>query len=204
MKPDPTIHRPSRLALGCALLLMTGWLVGCGGGSSGPTDPAPPSATGGNLKILMVDAPADEICELWVYIDELRVKPDGEPAMLLGDDPIGLVDLLELRSGPPLLLVDLGVEQGRYQFIEILLDEDQSFVVESASEDPGEPVCPGDTVPLQIPSEKFKVNGGPFDVGANTTVTIDFDAARSLKRKGSASNPQGWKLKPAVSITDID
>lgn len=200
----PTSHLGNLRVIGL-LLLAVGSLAGCGGsgGSSSPTDPTPPGAATGNLKIMMIDAPADEICELWVYISELRVKPDGEPPVLLNGDEIGLVELLELRNGPPVELVNIGVEQGRYQFIEILLDEDQGFVVESASEDPAELVCPGDVVALQTPSSKVKVAGGPFDVTANTTITIDFDAKKSLKRKGSASNPKGWQLKPSVSITEI-
>jgi len=203
MKPGNTKNRSRALGVTGSLLLVFGWLPACGGGGSGPTEPDQPGVANGNLEILLVDAPADEICELWVYIEDLRVKPDGEPPVSLGGDPIGLVELLALRDGPPALLVDAGVEQRRYQFIEILLDQDQSFVVESASDDPANPVCPGDVVDLQIPSEKFKVTGGPFDVTANTAVTIDFDAAKSLKRKGSSNNPKGWMLNPDVSIVEV-
>ena len=202
MTSGTTTHRDRALGVAGCLLLAVGWLHACGGGSDGPTAPDQPGANG-NLEILLVDAPADEICELWVYIEDLRVKPDGQPAFSLGGDPIGPVELLALRNGPPALLVDAGVEQGRYQFIEILLDQDQSFVVESAADDPANPVCPGEVVDLQIPSEKFKVNGGPFDVTANTAVILDFDAAKSLKRKGSTNNPKGWRLNPDVSIVEV-
>lgn len=187
-----------------ALMAVLGFgLATCGG--SGPTDPSGgDSSQNAILSIMMVDAPADEICELWVYIKDLRVKPDGQPPAILGNDEIGLVELLELQDGPAARLGDFGVEKGTYQFIEILLDQDQSFVVESAGDDPDHPSCPGAQVPLQIPSEKIKINGGPFEVNQNTTVTIDFDAKKSLKRKGSEANPQGWKLKPDISIVEVD
>ncbi len=203
MSPTGHLIRTPSLAVAFAGFSAAVWLAGCGGSSS-PTAPNADTPASGQLTIMMVDAPTDEICELWVYIEDLRVKPDGQPSMVLDNQDIGLVELLALRDGPPVTLGEFGVEAGRYQFIEMLLDQDRSFVVESSSEDAGNLVCPGEQVPLQIPSEKFKINGGPFDVGPNTTVTIDFDAEKSLKRRGSPTNPRGWQLKPEVSIIDVD
>jgi len=175
----------------------------CGGGS-GPTEPVDPSRNG-NLTILMVDDPTDEICKLWVYFEALRVKPDGESAQLrtLGVDPQAY-DLLTLRDGTVATLGQFQIAQGPYQFIEVLLDQTQSFVVEKGPDNDCDTDVFGDEMPLQIPSEKFKVNGIPFDVTQNTTITIDFDAKKSLKRKGSETNPRGWKLKPDVSIIEVD
>ena len=107
--------------LGLAVAIASG---SCGS-SSNPTSPP----DGGNLRIMLTDAPSDEICQLVVFFDDIRVKPDGLPSVLLGDQ-FGEFDLLELQDGPPVLLGDFGVEQGLYQFIEMLLDESQSFVVE--------------------------------------------------------------------------
>ncbi len=203
MRHTTRFHTRRALMLSALLAVLTLSATSCG--SSGPTDPnGGDSSANGTLTLLLIDAPSDEICELWVYIEDLRVKPDGQPAEILGNEDPGPVELLELQSGPPLLLGEFGVEAGRYQFIEILLDQDQSYVVESAGDDPTNPTCPGESVPLQIASEKFKVNGGPFEVSENTTVTLDFDARKSLKRKGSESNPRGWKLKPEVSIVEVE
>jgi len=196
--------KESKPFMAAALLALVALLASSCGGSS-PTDPAgvDPSQNG-TLTIMMVDAPSDEICELWVYIKDLRVKQDGQPPVILGNEDIGFVELLELQDGQAVRLGDFRLERTRYQFIEILLDEDQSYVIESAGDDPDHPICPGEQVPLQIPSEKFKVNGDPFDVTRNTTVTLDFDAQKSLKRKGSAANPRGWKLNPDVSIVEVN
>lgn len=177
-------------------------LASCGSSSS-PTAPA----GGGNLQIKLMDAPTDEICKLVVYIEDLRVKPDGLPQMLLGNQ-IGEFDLLELQDGPPVLLGDFAVDPGLYQFIEILLDESQSFVVEKIDPDNSDRVdnCLDEPSPLQIPSAKFKVNGGPFEVDDRTEIVIDFDAEKSLSRKtgGGGGADKGWQLKPDVSIAQVD
>ena len=171
-----------------------------GGGDDGTT-------TTGTLAIKMIDEPTEEICQLVVYIKDIRVKPDGESPMLLGTD-IGSWDLLSLTQGVEAPLGTWVVDAGVYQFIEMLLDESRSHVIERNLDVPGTddvPNCFDDIqTPLQIPSEKFKVNGGPFSVATETTVTIDFDAKNSLKRKGSPNNPKGWQLNPKVSIVEVD
>lgn len=177
---------------------------GSGGTGDGGTEDGGTSS--GTLAIQMIDDPTEEICELYVYIRDIRVKPDQESPILLGTD-IGLYELLALQDGPPASLGEWVVDGGLYQFIEILLDEDLSYVVEKDPLDPGTsdaPNCLKTTSALQIPSEKVKVNGGPFTVAAETMITIDFDAEKSLKRKGSSKNPKGWQLKPTVSIVGVE
>lgn len=175
---------------------------GSGGTGDGGSDDG---STSGTLAINMIDDPTDEICQLWVYIRDIRAKPDGQSPLLLGTE-IGAFELLELQEGPPAPLGEWVVDAGTYQFIEMLLDESQSYVIEVDPDDPGtaeDPNCLEAPADLQIPSAKFKVNGGPFSVAAETMVTIDFDAKNSLKRKGSAKNPKGWQLNPKVSIVGV-
>jgi hypothetical protein len=169
--------------------------------SSGTTDT---DVTGGSLQISMTDAPTDEICKLVVYIADLRVKKDGSPAEVLGAvNGVGEYDLMQLQNGQEVVLGNFEVEQGLYQFIEMLLDESQSYVVEKV--DPLVDIdfdnCPDVRSPLKIPSAKFKINGGPFEVDEQTEVLIDFDAKKSLKTTG---NGKTWQLKPDVSIADVD
>jgi hypothetical protein len=159
----------------------------------------------------MTDLPTDEICELWVFVREFRVKPDGQPTERLPIEGGGVaVELLALQAGPPEQMGTFVLPEGRFQFIEILLDQDLSYVIEKVPDSPGSPtlICPLplnplEQQPLQIPSEKFKINGGPFDVVGDTEVLIDFDAGKSLKRKGSEKNPKGWQLNPKVSIVSV-
>ena len=182
-----------------------------GSGDSGSSDSSDDSSdttdtdvTGGSLQISMTDAPTDEICELWVFIEDLRVKMDGSPPQIL--TPTGgsrAYNLMDLQNGNEISLGEWEVETGLYQFIEMLLDETQSHVVEMI--DPADPElgCELEESPLQIPSEKFKINGGPFEVEELTKVLIDFDADKSLKRKGNDKNDKGWMLKADVSIVEV-
>ncbi len=126
-----------------------------------------------------------------VFIVELKVKPDGAPVERFAST-IGLVDLLTLQGGATELLGDEQVAAGTYQFIEFLLDEDQSYVVDAVT---------GDTLPVKIPSEKIKIKGGPFAVPAEglTSVLVDFDAEKSLKKTGNGR----YQLKPDVSIVQV-
>ena len=185
---------------------------GTGSSDSGSSDSSDDSdgttdtdVTGGSLQISMTDAPTDEICHLFVHIAELRIKKDETPPEMLG--PIDVAyDLLELQNGQEVLLGDFEVPQGLYQFIEMLLDESESYVVEKIiPKDPiGEGNCKDpefDREPLKIPSAKFKINGGPFEVGDQTEVLIDFDAKNSLKRTG---NGKTYQLKADVSIAEVD
>lgn len=167
---------------------------------SGTTDTG---VTGGSLQISMTDAPTDEICELVVFIEDLRVKKDGSPAQILGAvNGIGKYDLLLLQD-EKVILGNFDVEAGLYQFIEMLLDESQSYVIEKI--DPTNDSilgnCEEDESPLKIPSAKFKINGGPFEVDEHTEVLIDFNAKNSLKSTG---NGKTWQLKPDVSIAEVD
>ena len=90
------------------------------GSGSGGGNPGDGGTTSGKLAIQMIDDPTEEICQLWVYIRDIRVKPDQEPPILLGTG-IGLYELLALQEGPPAPLGDWEVDEGTYQFIEMLL-----------------------------------------------------------------------------------
>jgi len=177
---------------------------GSSDGSDDSDDTTDTGVTGGLLQISMTDAPTDEICELVVFIEDLRVKKDGSPAQILGAvNGIGEYDLMLLQDGQVVLLGDFDVDQGLYQFIEMLLDESQSYVIEKI--DPTNDSilgnCEEDESPLKIPSAKFKINGGPFEVDEHTEVLIDFNAKNSLKSTG---NGKTWQLKADVSIAEVD
>lgn len=189
---------------------------GSGSGGSGDSGNTDGSGQSGTLTVRMRDDAIDQVCELWVHIVELRVKPSGEPVTFLGsiDETI---DLLTLQNGKDAVLGDFGVPTGTYQFIEMLLDQDLSYVIEK---DPDSELCLTDEeVPLQIPSEKFKIKGPPFAVTESTVAKIHFDAPKSLKEKGGGNGngngnsngngnkddkeSKGWMLKADVTLEDV-
>jgi hypothetical protein len=195
--PCPRPLSPSRWLLACLLA------AACSGGG-GDTPTTPPGTGGesggaggtgeamGRLVLEMTDAPVDDVTQLVVWVSGLKVKPAGAPTTRI-DAELGPYDLLALRGGVTTILADALVEAGTYQFIEILLDETQSYVVEKET---------GLQAPLAISPDKIKLNGGPFDVleGGTTSVLFDFDAERSLLQRGNGS----WLLHPFLEVLEVE
>lgn len=165
---------------GGALLLTTLFVTGFACSGSGSTSPNPQS----QLTIRMTDAPTDEASQVNVYISGLTIKPAGQPVVRIASE-VGLVDLLTLRATTRDLAV-VGVAPGSYEYVQVELDPARSTVVERAS---------GAIRPLQIASQEIKVLGG-FTVpeAGGAVVTLDFDAAASLKKVGVGQ----WLLTPVI------
>ena len=161
------------------LVVVVGLVGACGGSGDSPTAP-----TGGTLIVRLTDDPADEVSEINVFISGLTVKPFESPVVRIAQE-IGIVDLLTLQDSTQ-VLTTAAVEPGSYQFIQVDLDETQSTIVELAS---------GVTKDLKIPSQEIKVFGG-FEVleDGTTTLTLDFDGAQSLKKRGNGE----WLLQPVI------
>jgi len=183
-QPFPTSFRRARpffLPLVLALAFAAGsTLLACHG--DGPTGPHPM----GRLQIRLTDAPTAEADAVNVFVSGLTIKRVGEPAELHLANELGLFDLLTLQ-GTTQELVDFGVAAGDYEFVQIELDPARSNIVETST---------GEEKPVQIPSREIKVLGG-FTVpeGGDTTVTLDFDAAASLRHLGNGD----WLLTPVIS-----
>ncbi len=162
---------------------------GSGDGSSGGSEGG--STGTGRLQLEMTDAPVDDVTQLVVWVSGLKVKLSGQPTAHI-DARLGAYDLLQLQGGASEVLADAQVAAGTYQYIEILLDESRSFVVERAT---------GRQAPLDIASDKAKLNGPPFDVLENgtTVVLFDFDAERSLTQRGNGT----WLLHPVLEIVEV-
>ena len=149
-------------------------------------DGSPTSPDGvGRLTVQLTDAPTDEVSAVNVFVTGLTIKPADDPVLRIANE-LGPIDLLSLE-GTTEELVSLGVPAGDYQFVHVELDESRSDVVEVAS---------GQTRPLRIASEEVKVLAG-FTVpeGGETTITLDFDAAASLRKLGNGD----WLLTPVIT-----
>lgn len=165
---------------------MTAVLGACGGGDS--SSGAGGTASGsGTLAVRMTDAHTDSVSEVNVRIVGLTVKRADAPVERL-DFPGRNIELLALENTSE-LLTTAEVAAGSYEFIQVELDQSQSNVVDS-----------GDTKPLQIPSEKIKVQGG-FEVGPDgtTTLLLDFDAEESLVKRGDGQ----WLLRPVIVLANV-
>ena len=150
--------------------------------SDNPTSPSGSS----NLRLMLTDAPAG-VDQVNIYFTSVDAKPVGgskERLQLeLATNPIDLLTLDDRVVGFATGVVD----SGDYEFIHINIDQDRSYLVEN-----------GVRKPLKVPSQEIKVVGGfSIDDDHTTTLTLDFDADKSLNKLGNGD----WMLHPVVIIT---
>jgi hypothetical protein len=168
-------------------------VVGYGCGGSGPVSPSLSldetfsTTLTGRLTILMKDAPIDNLSEVHVYITGVSTQVDGGTVLSMQEN-FGDVDLLTIRD-TTITVVNTEVPSASYEYVGFNLDESQSYVIES-----------GVRKPLSIPDGNVRVEG-PFNVtqGATTTITLDFDAKKSLTHDPDGS----WSMNPVVEIASI-
>lgn len=154
--------------------------------SDSPTSPI----GGGNLSLMLTDAPLDDVDEVNIYFTSVTAKPVGQPVeeleLTLTENPINLLSLTDTTVS----FATGVVEPGEYEFLHINIDEERSNIVENGVEKP-----------LQIPSEEIKILGGfAVEDDHTTTITLDFDAEKSLLRLGNG----GWLMVPVIVITGND
>lgn len=166
--------------------LMTGSCSSSPASPSSNGSPASPTGGSGMLKLMLTDAPTDEVEEVNMYFTSVTVKPVGGPVEELDIDlAVNPVDLLTLEGSVADFASGL-VPAGEYEFVHINIDEDLSHLVVNGMEKS-----------LKVPSEEIKILRR-FTVGGESTtvMTLDFDARASLLRLGNGE----WLLKPAIVI----
>jgi hypothetical protein len=164
---------------------------GCGG--SGPISPSLSldetfsTALTGRLAILMTDAPIDDLSEVHVYITGVSTQVNGGTILSMHEN-FGDAELLALRN-KTMTVVNTEIPSATYNYVGFDLDESQSYVIEN-----------GVRKSLSIPNGSVRVEG-PFNVteGATTTVTLDFDAKKSLTHHSDGS----WSMNPVVKVASI-
>jgi hypothetical protein len=169
-------------------LVWGGW--GCGNSSTSSNPPA----GYGTLQVSLTDGPIDltQINNLFVTFDELYVVPNSDslppdssatPIHVLSS-PVTL-DLLALSNGLTTVLGTAFLPDGDYRSINILLDEGNTWLIESD----------GDSFDVKVPSSRIKVIAN-FNVTAGqvTDLVLDFDAAASLIKTGNGT----YILRPVI------
>jgi len=152
-------------------------------------NPASPSGTGSNLRLMLTDAPAG-VDQVNIYFTSVDAKPVGGPlehlALNLSSNPIDLLTLDDKVVG----FAAGEVDAGQYEFVHINIDQDRSYLIEN-----------GVRKTLRVPSQEIKVVGG-FEIDDDdvTTLTLDFDADASLNKLGNGD----WMLRPVVLIAGKD
>jgi len=139
------------------------------------------------LEVRLTDAPGDYE-EVNIDIQSVEINTDdGETGWRTLDNiETGVYNILELTNGLDTLLASAELPAGRISQIRLILGEENSIKVG------------GETFPLSTPSAQqsgLKLNlQAVLTEGITYTITLDFDAARSIVKKGNG----GYSLKPVI------
>lgn len=136
----------------------------------------------------LTDAPADkEIVAVHVDVQEIRYSTNGENWTDLAISPV-IVNLLDFQNGKDTLLSNIELEAGvKIQQIRLLLGENNTITLSDGTEHA-----------IQTPSAQesgLKINvQSEAEVHSGYKVVIDFDASRSIVKRGNGE----YLLKPVI------
>lgn len=187
-------HAPFACAIiGIAALAM---MAGCGGGSDVGAPGGDDSGTG-TMQVLLTDAPAADVAEVWVNIAEIQLVAEDDGGIVVLDESVlpgltGEVDLLTLADD----ILELGeaeVAVGSYLQIRLVLHPDGNRIV----------LPDGTEHILTVPSgaqSGVKVNFADESLeiveGSTTTLLLDFMAAPSVHQ---AAQSGMWIMRPVIN-----
>ncbi len=188
-----------------AVTILALQLTACGGGGESTTS----SNTVSGLVLSITDAAIDNdrIAEVWVRFTEVIVHAsDGTLTTYQVEDnsdpgnikPYRDIELKSLVSGKTMLLGEIPLTAGNYDWIRLVIDAANTYVVETG----------GGSYRVKCPSctqSGFKLNRAfTIDTSGWTDFTIDFDLRKSL----TLSNPNrarqdgDYILRPTLRIID--
>jgi hypothetical protein len=171
-------------------------LAACGGGGSG----------NGTMRVSLTDAPACGYDTVYVTVERVRVhrsataEPGDSGWAEIVVSPARRIDLLSLTNGVHELLGQTQLPAGTYTQMRLVLAEN------GASAPFANAVTPtgGGEVPLDTPSGQqsgLKINlNVEVQPDQIADVVIDFDACKSVVRRGSTGR---FNLKPVLSATTV-
>lgn len=138
------------------------------------------------LEVRLTDAPGDYE-EVNIDIQSVEINNgEGNSGWTTLDVESGVYNILELTNGLDTLLASTELPAGRISQIRLILGDNNSVKVN------------GVTKPLSTPSAQqsgLKLNlQAELSEGITYTITLDFDAARSIVRRGNGS----YSLKPVI------
>jgi hypothetical protein len=185
------------------LLLLLTTLPMCGGSSgSNATDPTPGGGSvRSTLRVNLTDKPSEEYLAVNVTIVAVRVHQSSDVGeleagwIMLPVTAAMPVDLLKLRNGVLYELCRAQLPVGHYQQVRLELSPN------AGSEPPfNQSVVTADGVThaLDVPSGTIKIiHGFSVDTQEVTDLTLDFDASRSVKKRGNDS----FFMTPVIKAT---
>lgn len=175
-------------------------LVACGGSDYSSTAPPMPNAPG-TLRIALTDAPACGFDHVYVTVERVRVHQTssandtdaGWSEIVL--NPAQRIDLLGLTNG---VLAELGqtfLPAGQYTQVRLVLSPNGGGIPANAVVPTGGIETALDT-PSATQSGLKLIHGFTVQPNTLTDLVLDFDACRSVVRKGNG----GFNLKPVIAV----
>jgi hypothetical protein len=154
------------------------------------SDSTSPETGQGQLKITMVDSPAeyDEVNIVVTRVEVHRANNDSTNGWFVINNNTATYDLLRLRNGASVVLGNNYLDAGNYTQIRLIIGTGSNIVVN------------GVTYPLEIPSGEqtgVKLNHA-FEIqsGVIYELILDFDAGHSIVLTGNGQ----YKLKPVIRL----
>lgn len=150
-------------------------------------------ANSAKINLRLTDAPANYDAVV-LDIQQIEFKQEGRSTIVLYPYRRGPYDLLRFRNGIDTLLVNASVPPGKIEQIRLILGGN-SYVIDD-----------GKSYPLNTPSAQesgVKLNlHETLDANVSYDIWLDFDAGKSVTKKGNGS----YSLKPVIraytAITD--
>jgi hypothetical protein len=180
-------------------LALTALLLGSLSCSSDPT-----GSGGGNLSILLTDAPIDLtlVDEVRVVLDEFLIYPadDSAPiALAIHGGELITVNLLDYQNGAVVLVADGGIPAGEY--LKVRMGVLEATLV---TDDDDDPLTPALEEPIFLPSGKVDIPVTfSISIGEDLSLTLDFDAERSVQVNSTNGN-HTYILRPVVVPVTVE
>ena len=159
----------------------------------GCSDSTSPETGQGQIKISMIDSPAeyDQVNIVVTRTEVHKAGVDSTSGWFIINDDTATYDLLTLKNGASVVLGDTSLDAGHYTQIRLIIGTGSNIVVD------------GVTYPLDVPSggqTGIKLNHS-FDIaeGQLYELLLDFDAERSIILTGSGQ----YKLQPVIRLVPL-
>ncbi len=152
-------------------------------------DISSPDSSKGELKMYLVDSPAefDQVNIVVDRVDVLKAENDTASGWITVNSTPATYDLLKLRNGVSAVLGSTELEPGWYNQIRLLIGSGNNVVISGVQN------------PLTIPSGSQTgiklIHRFEIVPGQTAEMTLDFDASRSVHRAGL-----NYMLKPTIRI----
>jgi len=191
-----------RLATAIAVAVM---LVAAGCGSS----PTSPSATGGNLRVMLTDSPFSDAKSLLVTFSEVSVQRSdqsndtGWTTLPFANSATSRTcDLKKLQSAQDILGTG-SLAAGHYNQIRLTVSSATLFFDNAAGGNACETTIAapaGRSATLEIPSGVVKLNR-EFDVSSSgaTTILLDFNGDGSVHQTGNGR----YMMSPVITVVSV-